>query len=958
MTRKGASLKQPYHATDATVSLSSRLIHFLERQPGWRLWIGFSAVCLLTVEMVLAAMELVLKGAITPDYLLTGLVAAGLVAPVALAGLVRLLENSRQSRALAVELQSLRDRKYMRVALDAARMVFWELDLARGTLAFDESRLHWLGMERSEDLHTVAGFLKRIHPDDRGQLVNADGFPVMRPGDPGREYRVLLSDGSWGWHRVAGQVAESDAQGRATVLAGGTVNITALKLAELALRVSEERASRLATMLRLVSDNVPDMIWAKDLDKRYLFANKAMCEQLLGAASPDEVIGRSDLFFAQRERDTHPANPLWHTFGEACQATDDETLRRRKAMQFDESGFVRGQWMVLDAHKAPLVDDHGQLIGVVGSARDVTAQQAAQDKLRLAALVLDNSSEAMLATDANNCIVDVNPAFTTLTGYTREEVIGQTPKVLNSGRQGAEFFKAMWHDLNTCGHWQGELWNRRKNGEVYAEWLTINTIFHEDGSVRRRVALFSDVTEKKLAEELIWRQANFDTLTGLPNRRMFMDRLAQGLLKAQRRSQKLALLYLDLDHFKEVNDTLGHETGDLLLAEAARRITGCVRASDTVARLAGDEFTVILPEVDDPAHVEVIARNIIAALAGPYVLDGRSALVTVSIGITLYPADATGIDKLMENADQAMYEAKRAGRNRLNFFTRAIALRAQEQVALMDDLRLALTNGQLTLHYQPIVDLRTGELHQVEALLRWHHPQRGWVGPAEFIPLAEDCGLIHPLVDWVFAQAMTQARHWSRAMRQQFKISLNISPLQLLQAQANRSGWRGQLASGGMRGERFVIEISENLLQDESPLVQEQLQAFQDAGIGVSVGQEGAGFTTFLALKKRAVDYFKIEKTTIHNLAPDSDALAMAHALVVMAHHLHLKVIAEGVETLQQHHLLREIGCDLAQGFFYAKPMPADEIETLFASGACVNLPADTLVGGGSRAQDQAEAMV
>lgn len=916
-----------------------QLIQVLERQPGWRLWTGLLAVCLLSVEIIVGTMDFLLKGEVSADYLLTALVATSLVAPFILIGLIRLLENSRQSKVDALELQRLRVSKYMQVGMDAAHMVFWELNLTRGTLAFDDARLHWLGVEPSDALHTVAGFLDRVHPDDRAQLlVDTDGLPVVRPLDKGREYRLLLLDGSWGWHRVAGQVAERDAQGRATVLAGGTVNVTAFKQAEFALRASENRANQLANMLRLVSDNVPDMIWAKDLERRYLFANKAMCEQLLCAASTEDVIGRDDLFFARLQREAHPDNPLWHTYGETCQATDDEVLRQGKTLQFDESGYVRGKLMVLDAHKAPLLDDRGLVIGVVGSARDVTAQRVAQDKLRLASMVLEHSSEALLATDADNRIVEVNPAFTTLTGYTRDEVIGQTPRILNSGRQNVDFFKAMWHELNIRGHWQGELWNRRKNGEVYAEWLTINTIYHEDGSVHRRVALFSDVTEKKLAEELIWRQANFDTLTGLPNRRMFMDRLGQGLIKAQRGSQKLALLYLDLDHFKEVNDTLGHEAGDAVLTEAARRISSCVRASDTVARLAGDEFTVILDELVDPARVEVIAMNIIAALARPFDTDGQKAQVTVSIGITLFPDDGSDINRLMENADQAMYDAKRAGRNRCSFFTCNTRLRVQNQIDLMNDLRLALGNGQLSLHYQPIVDLQTGELRKVEALLRWHHPQRGLVGPDEFIPLAEECGLIHPLGEWVFEQALAQAQHWSQAMRQRFKISLNLSPLQLLQAQVQCLAWQQKLTPGGLGGENFVIEISEDLLQDDSLPVAAQLQAFQDSGVGVSVDHAGAGIVSFLALKKRSVDYFKIEKATIHQLAPDSDALAIVHGLVVMAHHLHLQVIAEGVETLQQHRLLCEVGCDLGQGYFYAKPMSGDEIEALFARAGHLDL--------------------
>ena len=928
------------HPPKTKAALSVQLIHFLERQPGWRLWLGFSLACLVAVEVIVSLMDLLLNGEVSWDYLLTGLVAAGLVAPLSLAGLTHLLETTRQAKADALELQSLRASKNLQVSLDAARMLFWELDLARGALAYDDSRLHWLGLEPAQALHTVDGFMALVHPDDRAKLLNPAQQSFIRPNEPGREYRIRLPDGRWVWHRTVARVAARDAAGQPTLLAGGTVNITGQKQAELALRASEERANRLATMLRLVSDNVPDMIWAKDLNRRYLFANKAICEQLLGASSTDEPLGRDDLFFAQRQRASHPEDANWHTFGEICRDTDGDTLRSGKPMRFDEAGFVGGRFVSLEVHKAPLVDDHGQLMGVVGTARDVTEQKAAQDKLRLASLVLEHSSEALLATDADNRIVEVNPAFTALTGYTRDEVLGRNPSLLSSGRQGPDFYKAMWHDLTTQGHWQGELWNQRKNGEVFAEWLTINTIYHPDGSVHRRVALFSDVTQKKLAEELIWKQANFDALTGLPNRRMFLDRLAQDLLKAQRSGHRLAVFFLDLDHFKEVNDRLGHETGDLLLREAAQRLSACVRASDTVARLGGDEFTVILPDVDAPARVETIAHNIIGALSRPYALNGHLAHITVSIGITFYPQDATDIESLLENADQAMYEAKRNGRNSFDVFTRALQDRAQGHVDLMADLRQAMGNGQLKLYFQPIVSLQSGKLHKVEALLRWYHPQRGMVGPAEFIPLAEECGLIHALGDWVFEQAVAQARRWSGLAGGEVKMALNLSPLQLLRAHVRRLGWGEQLALSGLRGDNFVIEIPENLLHDSSQVVKDQLKVFQDAGTGVSVDHVGAGCTTFMELKKRQVDYFKIERSTIQNLAPGSDELALARAVVVMAHQLSLSVIAEGVETRQQHRLLCELGCDFAQGYFYAKPMAAEGIELLLAQGAQLHLPA------------------
>lgn len=581
---------------------------------------------------------------------------------------------------------------------------------------------------------------------------------------------------------------------------------------------------------------------------------------------------------------------------------------------------------------------HGATVNFAPHKLAESESLAAQDKLRLAALVFENSSEAMLVTDADNLIVDVNPAFCSMTGYARHEVVGRDPGLLRSGRQGSEFYRAMWQELLAKGQWRGELWNKRKNGEIFAEWLTINTIYHDDGTVHRRVALFFDITEKKRVEELVWQQANFDAMTKLPNRRLFHDRLQQDLLKAQRSGNKLALFFIDLDHFKDVNDSLGHDAGDQLLIEAASRITANVRASDTVARLAGDEFTVILPNLDELARVGIIADGIIRSLAQVFEVSQHAVNVSASIGIAIYPDDAVDLPGLIQSADQAMYTAKREGRNGFCFCTRAMQIKAREHLELMEDLRLAMTNGQLKLFFQPIVSLQTGQLKKVEALLRWFHPQRGLVGPNEFIPLAEEYGLIHSLGDWVFGQAVQQAHSWSARFGKDFKISLNVSPMQLLRANVHRIRWQEQLAAGGISGQRFVIEISEGLLHNTSTVVNDQLDAFQDAGTQVAIDHLGAGFSSFAEMRKRQIEYFKIEKSTIDRLLTSEQELALAQAVVVMAHQLGLKVIAEGVETQAQHQALQAIGCDLAQGFLYSKPVAATDVEVFFLRDLSLNL--------------------
>ena len=561
--------------------------------------------------------------------------------------------------------------------------------------------------------------------------------------------------------------------------------------------------------------------------------------------------------------------------------------------------------------------------------RDITERNKAVEELHLAAMVYQNSSEAMSVTDSKGNIVSINPAFTEITGYTLEDVVGRNARILSSGRHDHEFYRAMWEAINSTGQWQGEIWNRRKNGELYMEWLTINAIYHDDGSLHRYFSLFSDITKKKESEELIWQQANFDTLTGLPNRRMFYDRLAQEIKKSHRSNLPMALMLLDLDHFKEVNDTLGHAQGDVLLVEAARRIAGCVRESDTVARLGGDEFIVILSELEDVNSVERIAQSIIERLVAPIQLQQDTAFVSASIGITLYPNDAQNIDTLITNADQAMYLAKNSGRNRLSYFTAALQIAAKNRLRLSNDLRGALADQQFRVFYQPIVTLANGVIHKAEALLRWQHPTRGFISPAEFIPVAEETGMIIDIGDWVFREVASQAAHWRASHYAKFQISVNVSPVQFRHHGTNFNAWLDYLQKLGLPGQNIVMEITEGLLLDADTAVTDQLLAFRDAGIRISLDDFGTGYSSLSYLKKFDIDYLKIDQSFVRDLEEDPDDRALCEAIIVMAHKLGLKVIAEGVETEQQRDLLVAYGCDYAQGWLYSKAVPPEQFEAL-----------------------------
>ncbi len=578
---------------------------------------------------------------------------------------------------------------------------------------------------------------------------------------------------------------------------------------------------------------------------------------------------------------------------------------------------------------APYLDDAGNNVGGICIVQDISERRQAEEELQLAALVYRNSGEGMMVTDDNNCIIAINPAFTKMTGYQEGEAIGRNPSMLASGRHDSVFYQRMWKDLDTTGVWQGEIWNRRKNGDIYAEWLTINTIYHDYGPVYRRVALFSDITEKKKSEELIWQQANYDALTGLPNRRMVHDRLDLEIKKSHREEKPLALMFIDLDRFKEVNDTLGHEIGDELLKDAALRMSACVRESDTVGRLGGDEFTVIMGELEDIASVERVAAQILESLSSPFQLRDDKAYISASIGVTLYPDDAKDISTLLKNADQAMYAAKHEGRNRFHYYTPKMQEAADSRMRLTNDLRSALQTQQFRVYYQPIVDLATGHILKAEALVRWQHPDMGLVSPAAFIPIAEESGLIHDIGDWVFRQAAEQVARFRAMVHPDFQISVNMSPVQFREGGRNRLSWFDYLGEIGVPGQGVVIEITESLLMEAKEEIRGQLMAFMAGGMQIALDDFGTGYSSLAYLKKFHIDYLKIDQSFVRTLEPGSSDLALCEAMVEMAHKLGIKVVAEGVENKVQHDLLRQMGCDYGQGYLWSRPVPVEAFEGL-----------------------------
>jgi diguanylate cyclase (GGDEF)-like protein/PAS domain S-box-containing protein len=562
--------------------------------------------------------------------------------------------------------------------------------------------------------------------------------------------------------------------------------------------------------------------------------------------------------------------------------------------------------------------------------RNVTERKQAEVSLKLAAMVYQNSREAMMVTDSKGTIVAINPTFSRVTGYTMEEVLGNNPRMMQSGEHPPEFYSAMWQELKRNGHWSGEIIDKRKDGTHYPAWLSINAVYDSKGELQSWVAQFSDITEKKDAEHVIWHQANFDQLTGLPNRRMFLDRLGEEIKKSRRSGLPMALLFIDLDHFKVVNDSLGHDMGDLLLQQTAQRLRECVRETDTIARLGGDEFTLILGNLVDTDRVGAIAQKILWKLAEPFKLGNEQAYVSGSIGITFYPADAGDAEGLLRNADQAMYGSKKAGRNRYQHFTPVMQEAAAQRIRLCNDLREALDKGGLSVMYQPIYALASGKLCKAEALVRWQHPVDGMISPAVFIPIAEECGLIGGIGDIVFSDVVRNCKEWLH-VQPDIRISLNKSPTQfgLSGREGQTEPWLQLLQKEQLPPFCIVVEITESLLHDVRPEVIRQLLALRAAGVGISLDDFGTGYSSLASLRKFDIDYLKIDRSFICNLAPGSEEMILCAAVIAMAHKLGLEVVAEGVETAAQAALLQEAACDYVQGYHYSAAVSADELGRL-----------------------------
>ncbi|MFZ2162095.1 MAG: EAL domain-containing protein [Sideroxyarcus sp.] len=572
----------------------------------------------------------------------------------------------------------------------------------------------------------------------------------------------------------------------------------------------------------------------------------------------------------------------------------------------------------------------GDAIFAIGTVHDITAHKEKESAMRLSARVFESSGEAILITDANAVAVAVNHAFVEMSGYRSEEVIGKNPRFLASGRHDTEFYRAMWDDIVKHGYWQGEIWDKHKSGRVYPKWMSITAVRDTKGEVVNYVSIARDTSEQTEAEKNIHFLAYYDVLTGLPNRTLLRDRLGQMIAVSHRDKQQFALLFMDLDRFKYINDSMGHSVGDRLLQAVALRIQEQVREEDTVARLGGDEFIVLLRETGANGAATV-ARKLLETLATPYDLDGHIISTQASIGISIFPDLANDADTLIKNADMAMYCAKEEGRNNYQFFQQDMNFRVDLLFSMEKDLRLALERGEFTLHYQPQADLSTGMLCGVEALLRWRHPEKGAVSPAEFIPVAEETGQIVPIGEWVLRTACAQMVAWRKQGATDVTMAVNLSMRQLRQPLLVELV-KSVLKETGLEPRFLELEITEGIMMGDNKIAMNFLSEMHELGVQLSIDDFGTGFSSLNYLKKLPVHKLKIDQSFVRDIETDESDAAIIRSIISLGHRLNLRVIAEGVETQEQLDFLRIRGCDEMQGYFYARPMPAAEFAGFFTA--------------------------
>ena len=850
-----------------------------------------------------------------------------------------------ESARAAAETRTLESETRLMLALKGTQEALWDWDIQNNKAYFSPQWWAMIGHEPEAMTVDTNLWSKVLHPDDADRFKGVLRTLLHDHGDNlTLECRIMHRDGHAVPVLVRGFVVR-DEDGRPLRISGTNMDLTERKRAE---KLDDLRTFMLE---KLNSDLSLELILRAFVLKIESLSPPALCSVLLldaegkhlmpGAAPslPDffnEALvgleigpsrGSCGTAAFTRERvivDDIATHPLWADFRELAQRANLASCWSEPVIS--GNGKVLGTFAIY--HRHPQAPD-SQQIKAIEMAAHFTAiaieRKQAETQLQLVARVFEQGGEVIVITDSRSRIIRVNNAFTRVTGYTEAEALGRNPNMLSSGKQDAAFYRGMWDAINARGQWHGEMWNRRKDGSVYPEWLSISVLRDANGAVTNYVALATDISKRKQDEEHIRQLADFDPLTQLPNRRLLQDRVENALGRAQRHQTSVALMFLDLDRFKHVNDSLGHHRGDELLVQVAKRLKTVLREQDTVCRLGGDEFVLLLPDTD-AAGAANVATKLIASASERYLIDHQELSITFSIGIALYPTDGQDFSTLSMSADTAMYRAKQGGRNAFCFFTSEMQAESIRVLNLENGLRRALEDKQLFLMYQPQISMQTGRVIGVEALIRWQHPTLGRISPVDFIPIAEESGLILPIGEWVLRTACQQLRAWRDSGLALDLVAVNVSAVQF--RHVNLPDLVAQvLADTGLPARHLEMELTEGVAMENPLAAIETMRKLDAQGVRLSLDDFGTGYSSLNYLKRFQVYKLKIDKSFVQDVTHDPDDRAIVTAIIGLAQSLGFTTIAEGVETLGQLAFLREHGCDEVQGYLHSPPLPVDELE-------------------------------
>jgi len=814
-------------------------------------------------------------------------------------------KNLQQQQTIRDELITSQSR--LTYAQKIAQMGNWEWNLNSNELYCSDEMFVILGIPNTQFKNGFDELLQYIHTDDREMVTDAINKVIENHLSFVLEFRVI---------QPHGQQKTVKSQGQAILNEDGDISHISGIFQDIS--QSYETLKQL-NLLAAALEASADSIVITDIDGSIVWANPAMTR--LTGYKYTELIGETPHLWHSLNQNKTKFDDLWQTIlsGKTWQG---EIINRKK----DGEEYLEEQTIT------SVLNERGEISHFVSIKRDISARKEIEAKNLQAAQVFEHSIEGILISDQDNNIIRVNPAFSTITGYNEHEILGRKPNILNSGKHDKKFFAELWHEINTKGVWQGEIWNRRKNGETYPEFLTISTLSDQQGQIIEYIAIFADITERKQDEEHIHRLAYYDKLTNLPNRTLAQEVLKKALALSNNYDDLIGVLNIDIDRFFTINETMGHEYGDQLLQIIARRITRCNDEMDKTARISSDEFTIICPNIDSPNQLGKKAQRILDSIAEPVMLNKQEVFVTASIGIAIAPGDGETDAILFRNAESARKHAKREG-NSFQFFNDEMNTQGFEQLVMKSSLRRALERNEFELFYQPQVDIISGQIVGAESLIRWMHPDLGLVSPNKFIPILEETGLIAEVGEWVLETACEQNRQWQDQGYSPIQIAVNLSPRQFRQKELI-STIQDILEKTGLDAQWLELEVTESSIMDNPDEVVETLNNLHNLGIKLSIDDFGTGYSSLNYLKIFPIDVLKIDRSFISDITFDKDDETIVKTIIAMGHNLGLKIIAEGVEEKDQLERVKQFQCEWYQGYYFSKPIPANEFRQLLEMGS------------------------